>query len=687
MKTHFKKQLIFVIPVIIGFTSICAQNAQSKQEPGISISNMDLKVKPSDDFYRFVNGSWLDKTEIPADKTSWGSFNELRQKTDKDALEILAEAAKNPMYKSNTDQGKAINLYKTIMDTVGRNKQGLSPLKPYLAKINAVKNVKDLEALLIEMDPIGGIGFFGIGIGADAKNSNRNVINLGPGSLGLPDRDYYVSDDKDSKEKRDKYVLHVTKMLELLGEKPLKAKEDAEKILALETSMSKPRFDRVERRDRRKSYNPMTVSDLQKLTPSIDWKNYLTKVGLVKADSLIVSQPKYMTALETVFKENKVEDWKAYMRWTLLNRSSSRLSTAIETANWEFYGKTLTGAIKQRPRDESALQVINAATGEALGKLYVEKKFPAEAKAKAEKMIKNIFLAFENRINNLPWMSAETRVSAIAKLHKSQIKIGYPDKWKDYSALTLKSPEEGGTYFENSKNLSLWRTKEDIDKLYKPVDKTEWGMSPQTVNAYYNPSYNEIVFPAAILQPPFYNYQADEAVNYGGIGAVIGHEISHGFDDSGARYDADGNLNDWWTSDDQKQFAALTGALADQYSALQPLPGTFVDGKFTLGENIGDLGGINAAYDGLQLYLKENGNPGLIDGYTPEQRFFISWSTVWRTKMRDESIKNLVKTDPHSPGMYRGYVPLLNVDSFYAAFNIKVGDGMYVTPDKRVKIW
>ena len=333
------------------------------------------------------------------------------------------------------------------------------------------------------------------------------------------------------------------------------------------------------------------------------------------------------------------------------------------------------------------MQVINGATGEALGKLYVEKKFPAEAKAKAEKMIKNVITAFENRINNLPWMSAETRVSAIAKLHKSQIKIGYPDKWKDYSALILKSPEEGGTYFENTLSISRWRNKQDIDKLFKPVDKSEWGMSPQTVNAYYNPSYNEIVFPAAILQPPFYNYQADEAVNYGGIGAVIGHEISHGFDDSGSRYDADGNLKDWWTADDQKQFAALTGALAAQYSALQPLPGTFVDGKFTLGENIGDLGGINAAYDGLQLYLKENGTPGLIDGYTAEQRFFISWATVWRTKMRDEALKNLVKTDPHSPGMYRAYVPLQNVDSFYKAFDIKEGDGMYIASEKRVKIW
>lgn len=687
MKIDFNKQLIFMIPAIIGFTSIQAQNSSVNKEPGINVSYMDTKVKPNDNFFRFVNGAWLDKTEIPSDKTTWGSFNELRQKTDKDALAILAEAAKNPKYKSNTDQGKAVNLYKTIMDTVGRNKKGLSPLKPYLAKINAVKNAKDLQALLIEMDPIGGIGFFGIGIGADDKNSNRNIVEIGTGSLGLPDRDYYVSDDKDSKEKREKYVLHVARMLQFLGEKPIQAKSDADKILALEIAMSKPRFDRVERRDSRKSYNPMSVEGLQKLMPSINWNVYLTGIGLPKIDSVNVSQPKYLAALSTIFKENKVEDWKAYMRWTLLNKSTGKLSTAVEKANWEFYGKTLTGAIKQRPRDESALQIINTTVGEALGKLYVEKKFPAEAKAKAEKMVKNIFLAFENRINNLPWMSAKTRVSAVEKLHKSVIKIGYPDKWKDYSALTLKSPEEGGTFFENAKNISRWRSKEDIDKLYKPVDKTEWLMSPQTVNAYYNPSYNEIVFPAAILQPPFYNYEADEAVNYGGIGAVIGHEISHGFDDSGSRYNADGNLVDWWTADDLKQFAALTGALADQYSELQPLPGIFVDGKFTLGENIGDLGGTNAAYDGLQLYLKENGNPGLIDGYTPEQRFFISWSTVWRTKMRDEAIKNLVKTDPHSPGIYRGYVPLQNLDSFYDAFNIKPGDGMYIVPEKRVKIW
>ena len=671
--------------ILFLFVGIGQVNAQKTQ--GINVSNMDLSVKPNEDFYKFVNGGWLKKTEIPADKTRWGTYDELRQKTDIDALNILKEATENPKYKSNTDQGKAVNLYKSILDTVGRNKKGLSPLKPYLAKINSIKNVKDLQALLIEMEPIGGIGFLGVGIGGDAKNSNRNVIYVSPGIVGLPDRDYYVSDDKDSKEKREKYVLHVARMLQFLGENPKKAKSDADKILALETAISQPRFDRVERRDRRKSYNPMKVSDLQKLTPSIDWNAYLTNIGLKNVDSLVVTQPKYMIALEAIFKENKVKDWKAYLRWSLLNGSAGKLSKTVEVANWEFYGKTLTGAMKQRPHDERALQVINGAVGEALGKLYVEKMFPEEAKIKAKKMIKNIIVAYQNRINNLTWMTAKTKIKAIEKLNKITIKIGYPDKWKDYSALTLNSPEEGGTYFENMKNISRWRFKEDIEKLNKPVDKTEWGMSPQIVNATYSPSFNAITFPAGILQPPFFDYRADEALNYGAVGGSIGHEISHAFDDSGARYNGDGNLVDWWTAEDLKQFTALTGALAEQFSALEPLPGVHVDGKFTLGENIGDLGGINAVYDGLQIYLKENGNPGLIDGFTPEQRLFISWTTKWRSQIRDEALKNQLKTDPHSPGKYRAYVPLQNVDAFYSAFDIKVGDGMYVTPEKRVKIW
>lgn len=638
MKNQTVMKIITISKIVLAvFITINALQVNAQQKtPGIDSSLMDKSVSPKDNFFQFVNGTWLKNTEIPADKTRWGSFDELRQRTDKDALAILNEASNNPSYKSNTDQGKAINLYKTIMDTVSRNKQGINPLKPYLAKINAVKNSKDLQKLLVEMEPLGGIGFFGAGVGTDSKNSNRNVINVGLGSLGLPDRDYYVSEDADSKEKRAKYVTHIARMFSFLNIKPEQAKADAEKILALEIAMSKPRLDRVERRDRRKTYNPMTVAELQKLTPIINWESYLSGIGLQKRDTIIVSQPKYMTALQTILSENKVDDWKAYMRWMLLNRAANQLSGEIGEANFEFYGKTLTGAIKQRPLEERALQTVNGATGEALGKLYVEKMFPAEAKLKAEKMIKNIVRAYEIRINNLTWMSAETKKSAIQKLNKITVKIGYPDKWKDYSALTIKSPAEGGSYFENSISISRWNFQKDVDKLNKPVDKTEWGMSPQTVNAYYSASNNEIVFPAAILQPPFYNYLADEAVNYGGIGAVIGHEISHGFDDSGSRYNGDGNLIDWWTAEDLKQFTALGGALADQYSALEPLPGIKVDGKFTLGENIGDLGGINVAYDGLQLYLKENNNPGLIDGYTPEQRLFISWATIWRSKMREK---------------------------------------------------
>ena len=537
------------------------------------------------------------------------------------------------------------------------------------------------------MEPIGGIGFFSLGVGADDKNSNKNSVSMGTDRLGLPDRDYYVSESNDAKEKREKYALHVAKMLQFIGENPQKAKESANRVLAFEIELSKPRLTRVEQRDGRLQYNPTAVADLQKMTPAINWQTYLAGIGYQKLDTVIVTQPRYMKALQTILAANQIADWKAYLKWSLLKKNAGKLSTAIERANFDFYGKTLMGAIKQRPLEERALQTVNASIGEALGKLYVEQLFPAEAKAKAEKMIKNVILAYQNRINNLTWMSAQTKIKAVEKLNKITIKIGYPDQWKDYSALAIKNTEEGGSYFENSLNLSRWNHQEDLEKLAKPVDKTEWGMSPQTVNAYYNPSYNEIVFPAAILQPPFYNYQADEAVNYGGIGAVIGHEISHGFDDSGAQYNADGNLIDWWTPEDLKQFTALGNLLADQYSALQPLPGVYVDGKFTLGENIGDLGGINAAYDGLQLYLKENGNPGLIDGFTPEQRMFISWATIWRAKLRDEAIKNLVKTDPHSPAMYRAYVPIQNVDAFYEAFDIQKGDGMYIAPEKRVKIW
>lgn len=457
--------------------------------------------------------------------------------------------------------------------------------------------------------------------------------------------------------------------------------EDAKKIVALEIAMSQPRLDRVESRDSRKQYNPMTVADLQKMTPAINWNQYLTTLSVTNLDSLIVSQPRYMTALQTVLVEKNLDACKAYMRWCLLSKSAGQLSDTIGLANFDFYGKTLRGIPKRRPLDEIALANLNGSIGEALGKLYVEKMFPPEAKAKAEQMIKNVIEAYRVRINGLTWMSATTKIKANEKLDKLMIKIGYPDHWKDYATLTI-----GESFYENMHNIARWNFNKDIKKLGKPVDKTTWYMAPQTVNAYYNSSYNEIVFPAAILQPPLYDYRVDDALNYGAMGSIIGHEISHGFDDSGSRYNAEGNLVNWWTEDDLKQFTSLGTALADQFSALEPYPGIHVDGKFTLGENIGDLGGVNASFDALEMSLKGK-KLVLIDGFTPQQRFFISWATAYRSKAREEAVKAQVKTDPHSPNNYRGYVPLQNVDAFYKAFYIKEGDKMYIAPDKRVKIW
>lgn len=655
--------------------------------PGIDVTLMDTSVSPKDDFFNYVNGAWLEKSEIPEDRTRWGSFDELRKKTDADALSILKNAAEDESLDPNSDQGKAVALFKTILDTEARNQQGVKPVEPYLAKIDAVKDVNDLQNLLIEMEPLGGVGFVGFGVGADSKDSNKNVVYLGAGSLGLPDRDYYVKDDADSKEKREKYVAHIARMLQFLGDSEEEAKKEANQILAFETKLAEPRMDKVERRDARKRYNPRAVSDLQNMVPAINWRGYLDGIGMKEVDTVIVSQLKYTNALQNILKEGNVADWKAYLRWSVFNRAAGMLSEDIEKANWEFYSKTLRGAEKQRPLEERALARVNRTLGEAVGKLYVAEKFPPEAKVKAEKMIANVLKAFENRIKVLPWMGEETKQKAIEKLQATTVKVAYPDEWKDYSKLEVQSVENGGSYFQNMLNASKWNFQEDLDKLGKPVDKSEWYMAPQVVNAYFNPSYNEIVFPAAILQPPFYNYTADEAVNYGGIGAVIGHEISHSFDDSGARFDKDGNLNNWWTDEDLKQFEALGKALADQYSAIEVLPETKINGEFTLGENIGDLGGVNAAYDGLLLHFEQNGKPEPIDGFTAEQRFFMSWATVWRSKYRDEALKNQIKTDPHSPGMTRAVQPLLNVDAFYEAFDIKEGDKMYLSPEERVKIW
>lgn len=663
------------------------EEVADQENHGINLEYMDLSVNPGDDFFRFVNGTWYDNTEIPNDRTRWGSFDELRQNTDKDALAILKEAAESHNLDPKSDQAKAVALFESYLDTATRNKVGVEPLKPYLERINAIQSPTDVTKLINDLADEGGLGFYSSYVYADAKNSNANTIYLGTGSLGLPDRDYYVLQDADMKEKRAQYVAHVARMLEMTGESKEEATADSKRVLAIETKMAQPRLTRVEQRDSRLTYNPMTLAELQKLAPVVDWTAYFNATGLKNIDKVVLSQPNYIKALNQILTTANIADVKAYLKWTLVNGYASTLSTDMETANWEFYSKTLEGAKEQRPAEERALAVVNNTIGEALGQLYVAKKFPAEAKAKAQAMIKNVLTAFGERIKALPWMAEETKKGALEKLATTTVKIGYPDKWEDYSKMAITSPANKGNYFENMRNASKWEVAKNREDYGKPVDKSRWGMSPQTVNAYFNPLYNEIVFPAAILQPPFYDYKADEAINYGGIGAVIGHEISHSFDDSGARYDKNGNLNNWWTDADLERFTVLGNKLADQYSALEPLPSVFVDGKFTLGENIGDLGGVNAAYDGLKIYLKENGDPGLIDGYTPEQRFFISWGTIWRTKARDEAIKNQVKTDPHAPGHYRAYVPLQNVDAFYEAFDIKETNKLYIKPENRVKIW
>ena len=685
---NFKKTVYIGALALIAIVA-CKDKAPEKEvvtevTKGINVALMDKTISPNEDFFQFINGTWLKNNTIPDDRTRWGSFDELRKMTDDDVLSIVDKAMNDTSIKKNSDQEKAINLYKSILNLEQRNTLGISPIKATLTKIEAINSVSDLQEYLTEMEPKGSNAFFGTYVGSDSKDSNKNVVYLGAGSVGLPDRDYYIKDDTDSKDKREKYVAHITKMLQYLGDSKEVAEKLAKQILSFETKLVIPKMDKVERRDARNRYNPMAVSDLQKTVPSINWNNYFTDLGITKLDTVIVSQLKYTQALQEVFTENNLADWKAYLKWGVFNSSVGKLSEELEKADWNFYSKTLKGAKEQRPKNERALATVNRTVGEALGKLYVSEKFPPEAKEKAKNMISNVLKAFENRINNLAWMSENTKLKAIEKLKATTVKIGYPDKWKDYSELKI---EEGNSYFENMENVSEWRFKENINKLGQPVDKTEWGMSPQTVNAYFNPSYNEIVFPAAILQPPFYDYKADDAVNYGGIGAVIGHEISHSFDDSGARFDKNGNLNNWWTEEDAEKFKALGDALADQYSAIEVLPETNINGAFTLGENIGDLGGVNVGYDALQLYYEKNGKPENIDGFTGEQRYFMSWATVWRSKYRDEALKNQIKTDPHSPGMVRASQPLKNVDAFYDAFNIKEGDSMYITEEERVRIW
>lgn len=651
----------------------------------LNLSFMDTTINAGDDFYQFVNGKWMETAEIPADRGRWGSFDELGKKADSMALKVLEDATKSNLIDPKTDAGKAVTMFGSVMNTKARNAQGTAPLKPYLEEIDRIISRSELCDYMVSKASLRESVFLGFYVGTDVKNSKQNTLYTFGASKGLPDRDYYLKDDDKSKQIRKAYLEFMSNAFKAVGVEI--SDNECERIMEMETHLAQNEMSRVERRDPNKRYNPRSREAFIKEMKKLPVERMMSTLGIEDAKTIVVGDVKSLQASYSLVKKSKISDLKNFMKWNQVRGSLGVLSEDLSKLSFDFYGKTLRGTPQQKPLRERALSVVNGSLGEALGKLYVEKYFPEEAKKVAKEMVDDVIAAYRVRINNLDWMSNATKAKAQKKLDKLMVKIGYPDKWKDYSALVVKSYEQGGSYFENMVSLSKWSVARNMKKLSKPVDKTEWGMSPQTVNAYYNPVYNEIVFPAAILQPPFFDFRNDPAVNFGGIGAVIGHEISHGFDDAGAQFDENGNLTNWWTEEDLKKFKEKGKSLADQYSSYEALPGKFVNGEFTLGENIGDLGGVASAYDGLLLHLIRVGEKGLIDGFTQPQRFFISWATIWRNKIRDKELAMRLLTDPHSPGYFRAIGPLENHDGFYEAFDLKEGHKMYKAEKDRVKIW
>jgi putative endopeptidase len=649
---------------------------------GIENANVDQTVRIQDDFYHHVNGTWLKNTEIPADKSGWGAFYELRELSVTQIRGIIEATAKNADKTPGSEAQKIGDLYASFMDESKLDAIGLKSLDAEFAKVAALKDKKEIPALIAYFNRVGVTAPYDLGIHQDNKDSTKYVVDFAQSGLGLPDRDYYLKDDDAKlKEARTKYVAHITKMLTMAGDKNAAAK--AKQILALETALAKVQWTKVENRDPVKAYNKRELADLPKMTPDYDWKQYMTKAGLDgKVTYVIVSQPSYMTGFDKVLKSTPLPVWKAYFAWHVLSSDAPYLSKAYSDENFAFYGTALNGIPEQQPRWKRAVNLEEGAIGEGLGKLYVAQYFPPENKARMEKLVGNLLEAFRQSVDTLDWMSPETKKEAKAKLAAFTPKIGYPSKWRDYSALQIDKDDLIG----NVKRANEFEYQRNLNKLGQPIDRAEWGMTPQTVNAYYNPEMNEIVFPAAILQPPFFNAQADDAVNYGAIGAVIGHEISHGFDDQGAQYDGNGNLRDWWSKEDHERFAAKSAALVKQYSAFSPLPGYNVNGELTLGENIADNSGLAIAYKAYKISLEGKEAP-VIDGFSGEQRFYLGFGQVWRGKVRDNAVIVRIKTDPHSPPQFRGNGTVKNQPGFYNAFGVKEGDAMYLAPDQRVMMW
>ena len=686
MRKTVKTALLFSsvgLMVACGGNNKKSENAMTDKnaDKGIALAEMDTTVRPQDDFYNYVNGTWAKTAKIPADKPTWGSFHILREKTDENCLLILDNILKEN-FAQGTEGQKIKDLYESFIDWKKRDAEGLKPIEGLLTKIDNIKTLADLQKYLEEVTPEGENPICAWGVYADMKDSNMNTVYLGNFSIGMG-RDYYQKDNKENTEALQKYQDYVMAIFKVL--KDDKAAEKAKQMVDFERSIAKLMLTNEEDRNPNLSYNPQTMAELSKLVKNINLPQLLKNVG-VNTDKVVVSEIRLYKQYDKFINEKNLPLIKDYLKYQLVADNASNLTKELDKLSFNFYSKELQGQQEQRPMNKRALSVINGILGEAFGKLYVEKYFPPKAKEEMVTLVDYLKKSFAQHIKDVTWMSDATKEKALAKLNKFTVKVGYPDKWEDYSKLTIE-PAAKTVYFANLQRVNEWAYQKSLEKVGKPVDKTKWGMSPQTVNAYYNPLYNEIVFPAAILQPPFFNFEADPAVNFGGIGAVIGHEMTHGFDDSGAEFDGDGNLQNWWTSEDKKNFKNATKALAKQYDQYEPVKGVFVNGTFTSGENIADLGGVNIAFDALQMYLKDKGNIDKISNFTQDQRFFISWGTVWRTLSTDKYLTNQVKTDPHSPGYFRSFGPLVNVDAWYKAFDVKEGDKLYKKPEDRIKIW
>ncbi|MCP4899691.1 MAG: peptidase M13 [bacterium] len=654
--------------------------AQPELTSGIEMANMDTSVRPQDDFFRYVNGAWLETTEIPSDKTNTGVFLDLRDKSREDVLAIIKDVAASTELEAGSDEQKVSDLYNSFMETERLEELGLSPIKGELEAIEAIADKDELATYLAHNRMIGGGGPFILYIAIDGKDSTSYATHLWQSGLGLPDRDYYFRDDERSADLRDKYVAHVEKMFELAGSADPVA--SAATIMTLETKLAENHWTRVENRDSDKRYNKFAITDLSDLGDGINWSAYLKASGLENETDIIINQPSYIEGLNTIFAATSLDDWKTFLRWNLLNSFASQLNSEFDQQNHEFYNRALNGQEEQRPRWQRGVDVVNGSLGEVIGKVYVSRHFTSEAKARMVELVENLRSAYGVAIEELEWMSPETKAAAQVKLANFTPKIGYPDIWEDYSKLEIVA----GDLVGNVMRANQFQFELDRSKLGGPIRKHEWGMTPQTVNAYYNPTMNEVVFPAAILQPPFFNLAADDAVNYGAIGAVIGHEMGHGFDDQGSKYDAEGNLRNWWTEQDLAEFKTRTNTLVDQYAAFQVFDDLNVNGELTLGENIGDLAGLTIAFKAYQISLNGKEAP-VMDGMTGPQRFFLGIGQVWRYKATEEATRNRVATDPHSPPEFRVNGSLPNMPEFHEAFDVKEGDGMYLPPDQRVKIW